>query len=147
MTDEAVILYHGGAPGFGVGESVVPHDTKRLDGCSICEAGGDGNHLPDRVFASALRLYAKYYASKWGRGWLYIVEPEGAMTRSEVDPFGTYHAASFRVIKICERGVELTMSERRHLYRLWKRDDLTRGRGTGAEAADRYMEKLLRIRR
>jgi len=142
------VLYHGGAPGFRAGDRITPHETKRCDGCPICAAGGDANHLSDRVFATRLRIYGKYYASKWGRGWLYIVEPEGPLERSVADPFETYHAAAFRVVAVSERGVELTMSERRRLYRLWKDDDLARGRGDRPEmsAADFQMRRLLKMR-
>lgn len=142
-----IMLYHGGAPGFSVGDHIMPHGGKRQQGCPICDAGGDVNHLPDRVFASTLRLYGKYYASKWGRGWLYVVEPEGALVRSETDPFETYHAPRFRVTKVCERGVELTMSERRHLYRLWRDDDLARGRGSDPAmlVGDRALRRALGI--
>lgn len=142
------VLYHGGAPGFGIGDRIMPHETKVEPDCPICAAGGDANHLPDRVFSTRLRIYGKYYASKWGRGWLYIVEPEGPLERSAADPFETYHAAAFRVVSVSERGVELTMSERRRLYRLWKDDDLARGRGQTPElsAADFQMRRLLGMR-
>lgn len=142
-----MILYHGGAPGFRPGDLIQPHETKHLDGCAICQAAADENHLPDQVFATTLRIYGKHHASKWGRGWLYIVEPEGDLVRSDADPFETYHAPAFRVVSVSERGVELTMSERRRLYRLWKADDRARGRGNfpGAWAMDRALRALLGI--
>ena len=119
----SAVLYHGGASGFRPGDVIQPHETKKLDDCPVCAAGDDANHLPDRVFATPSRLYAKHYASEWGRGWLYIVEPLGDCERSEPDSIETYHASELKVVKVSERGVELTRSERRRLYRLWEDAD------------------------
>lgn len=143
-----MILYHGGARGFKAGDVIEPHETKVRDDCPICASGADANHLPDRVFATRERPYAKHYASKWGRGSLYIVEPVGAMTRSEADPFETYHAATFRVIKVSETQIELTPSERRRLYRLWTEADRARGIPLDgpAQLADMRMHRQLGIR-
>lgn len=127
------MLYHGGAPGFSVGDLIVSHEPKLFDDCAICAAGGDANHLPDRVFGTPIRLYAKHYASKWGRGALYVVESEGDCDRSDADPIETYHATAMRVVKVSERGVLLTMSERRHLYRLWFDADRAVGLAQGPE--------------
>lgn len=123
------VLYHGGAPGFRSGDIITPHPTKHVDGCEWCASGADDNHLPDRVFATPVRLYAKHFASKYIRGWLYIVEEvEGsALEPSDNDPFESYHAEKLRVVKVCERSVELTMSERRHLHRDWAAADAEKG--------------------
>lgn len=121
-------LYHGGAPGFRAGDIITPHPTKHLEGCQWCASGADDNHAPDFVFATAERLYAKYYASKYGKGWLYIVTPESEMEPSQFDPFETYQARVFRVASVSERAVLLTMGERKRLQRLWKADDAALGR-------------------
>lgn len=139
-------LYHGGAPGFRVGETITPHESKHIDGCPICEVGADDNHLPDRVFATPVRLYAKLYASKWGMGWLYRVEHVGELQRSEVDTIETYHAASFRVVSVCDRAVLLTPSERRHLYRMWTAADRANGAGETSVLAGRQLMKALGFR-
>lgn len=122
-----MVLYHGGAPGFRPGDLIEPHPTKHLDGCEWCASGADDNHAPEFVFATAERLYAKYYASKYGKGWLYIVTPEGEMLPSQHDPFETYQARSFRVVSVSERAVLLTMGERKRLQRLWKADAVMHG--------------------
>lgn len=120
-------LYHGGVAGLRPGDVIEPHETKRFDDCPTCQAGGDASHLPDRVFATPVRLYAKHFASKWGHGWLYSVEAVGELVRSEMDSFESYHAAMFRVVGVCEREVLLTMSERRRLMRLWTEADKSAG--------------------
>ena len=144
----SVILYHGGAPGFRVGDLIEPHETKHLDGCPVCEAGADENHLPDRVFATPVRLYAKYYASKWGNGTLYLVETVGIYSRSIPDSIETYHAGALRVVKVSEVAVELTMSERRHLYRIWGEADKAAAFAQGGSytAEDLKMRVMLGIK-
>ena len=141
-------LYHGGAPGFDIGDLITPHGTKHFDGCPTCAALADENHLPDRVFATPIRIYAKHYASKWGRGSLYLVEPTGKVERSEADSLETYHAPAWCVVWVCERGVELTMSERRHLYRLWGESDRSAGFGQDgrSQLEDLRLRRLLGIR-
>ena len=123
-----MILYHGGAPGFKVGDVIEPHETKHLDGCEWCASGNDDSHLPDRVFASPVRVYAKHYASKFIRGSVYIVTPIGTVVRSDADSIETYHALSLKVIKVTETMVVLTDSERRHVFRLWEAADRAAGR-------------------
>lgn len=144
------VLYHGGAAGFDVGAYIEPHETRRLDGCPVCAAGGDANHLPDRVFATPVRIYAKYYASKWGDGTVYLVESAewSALERSEADSIETYHASALRVVRVAEQRVLLTPSERRHVYRVWKEADLAQGRGVGLadSLADLRLQRALGIR-
>jgi len=122
-----MILYHGGAPGFRAGDIIEPHETKRIDLCPVCAAGGDANHLPDRVFATPVRIYGKYYASKWVGGSLYLVEPVGDATRSDADSIETWHAPAMRVVKVSEAVVQLTSQERRRLQRMWADADRTSG--------------------
>jgi hypothetical protein len=93
-----------------------------------------------------VRLYAKQYASKVIFGWLYIVEPVGEMERSDHDTVETYHSPACRVLRVSERAVQLTMSERRHLYAMWKAADQLAG-GAGNELVDWQMERLLGVRR
>lgn len=121
------VLYHGGAPGFRVGDVIQPHDTKLRDDCAICQAHADDSHRPDRVFATPVRIYAKHYASKYGFGSVYIVEAVGELERSEADSIETYHAPALTVTKVSETYVALNMSERRRLYRLWGDADDARG--------------------
>ena len=134
-------LYHGGAPGFRPGGLITPHEAKRVDGCPWCESGADDSHRPDRVFATTMRLYGRYYASKWIRGTLYIVRPNDDMEPSAEDPFETYCAPSFTVVSVCEREIELTMGQRRRLLRLWKEADLAHGLDIGP-MADMALERM-----
>jgi hypothetical protein len=127
-------LYHGGIPGLRVGDLIEPgHDRQLHDGCPYCEARSKGEtaatpdgHLidgpsqrPDRVYATTHRLYAKHYASLWGRGDLYRVTPLGASEPSTEDSFETVCAEKFQVAAILDRAVLLTHSERRRLWREW----------------------------
>jgi len=142
------MLYHGGAPGFRIGDVIEPHETKHIDGCEICAARADENHQPDHVFATPIRIYAKYYASKYIDGSLYLVEPVGACERSEADSIETYQAPAFRVVKVSEVAVRLTMSERRHLYRIWETSDRSAGFVESADtrAADRAIKQMIGMR-
>lgn len=73
----------------------------------------------DRVYFTTNRLYAKHYASLYGRGWLYRIEPVGEVERSTEDTIETYMAPAARVVSVYERAVLLTHTERRRLYREW----------------------------
>jgi hypothetical protein len=131
-------LYHGGVPGLPIGGIIQPgHSRKPVDGCPWClarsrgEAGPRGiDPLPehaDRVYLTPHRLYAKHYASLWGYGDLYRVEPVGEPELSTEDSIETWHAPGARVVNVYERAVLLTMSERRRLYREWGAADRVRG--------------------
>jgi hypothetical protein len=125
--------YHGGRPGLRVGDVITAELGGRPihDGCPYCEDrdreahGGEKgliDHLPaqkDRVYATPVRLYAKYYASLWGRGDLYRVSPVGEPVRSDEDTFPAFHAEGWRIESVYERAVLLTWTERRRLYREW----------------------------
>ena len=130
-------LFHGGAPGLRPGDLILPgHDRSHHDGCPWCEArargeaheGMDGpSQRPDRVYATPNRLYAKHYASLYGRGDLYRVEPVGDLERSTEDTIGTWCAPALRVIAAVDRAVLLTPSERRRLFREWGDSDRAAG--------------------
>jgi hypothetical protein len=76
------------------------------------------------VYATSDRLYAKYYASLWGRGDLYRVEPAGPVERSPEDTVPTWMAPAWRVLAVVDRAVLLTWPERRRLYREWGAHDM-----------------------
>lgn len=104
------------------------HERQAHDGCPWCEArardeahqGLDGpSQHRDRVYATTDRLYAKHYASLWGRGDLYRVEAVGEAVRSTEDTIESWHAPALRVVAVLDRAVLLTMSERRRLFREW----------------------------
>lgn len=120
-------LFHGGVPGLRAGDLIEPgHDRQKHDGCAWCaaraalppERDGDALHS-DRVYVTPERLYARYYASLYGRGDLYRVEPVGELQRSTEDNVETWTAPAARVVAALDRAVLLSPSERRRLYRLW----------------------------
>lgn len=128
-------LWHGGVPGLKPGDLITPgSDRKHHDGCPWCEArkqqaaGGpapaiDPLPLTGRVYCTTNRLYAKHYASLYGRGWLYRVEPVGDLVRSLEDTIETWTAEALRVVSVYEKAVLLTNTERRRLWREWTAAD------------------------
>ena len=129
-------LWHGGVPGLRPGDLIEPGNERRHhDGCPFCEArkaqaaGGavpalDGlAEHPDRVYLTPIREYARFYASLWGRGDLYRVEPVGELLRSTEDTMEAWHAPAARVLSVPERAVLLTWTQRRQLGRMWKAAD------------------------
>jgi len=141
-------LYHGGQPGFRPGDIILPHPTHHRPDCDWCASGTDDNHLPDRVFATTDRLYGKFYASKLVRGWLYAVRAvDGSeLVESDSDPFPSYHAPSLQVTRVLERAVELTMTERRRIWRAWCAADKARGMAPNP-VADWQVREMLGISR
>lgn len=135
-------LFHGGVPDLRPGDLITPgHDRRSHEGCAWCEArakgeahqGLDGPSLrTDRVYATTHRLYAKHYASLWGRGDLYRVEPVGDVERSTEDTIDSYCAEQLQVVAVLDRAVLLTPSERRRLYREWGAADRAAAERTGA---------------
>lgn len=136
MTDE-VFYYHGGRPGLRPGDTITADLTGRplLDDCPFCAAR---NHQaatgtptlidplpahPDRVYATTNRLYAKHYASLWGRGDLYRVVPIDQPIRSDEDTIPTWHAEAWKIASVYDRAVDLTWSERRKLWKQWTEAD------------------------
>lgn len=129
-------LFHGGVPGLRVGDLIVPgHERQQHDGCPWCEARAKGEAVggmdgptqhPETVYATTSRLYARFYASLYGRGDLYRVTPEGELTRSTEDSIESWRAPAFRVAAVLDRAVLLTNSERRRLWREWGAADKAR---------------------
>lgn len=129
--------WHGGKPDLRVGDLVRPGDSRKLhDGCPFCEARAAGNAVviggetidgptahPDRVYLTTDRDYARFYASLYGRGDLYRVEPVGPVERSTEDHFETVTAESARVLAVYDRAVLLTWGQRRSLDRKWAEAD------------------------
>ena len=126
-------LFHGGVLGLRVGDLIEPgHDRKSHPGCKFCEARAQGgSHLGvdplasqvGRVYFTTHRLYAKHYASLWGRGDLYRVEAVGDVAPSLEDTIESFTAPALRVVAVLDRAVLLTMTERRRLYREWGEAD------------------------
>lgn len=121
------ILFHGGVGGLWPGNMILPDMAhgRYVDGCADCEAHRRGEHGTDPltpagwVYASTDRPYARYYASRAVKGWLYEVELMGDVERSEEDLFPSWRARSAKVIRVIEKRVTLTMDERRALFVRW----------------------------
>lgn len=139
----ALRLWHGGIADLRPGDLIVPgHDRKPVEGCTYCEAraaeatGGprpavDGLSLHrDRVYLTTDREYARHYASLWGYGDLYRVEPVGPMERSMEESIESYSVHAARVLAVYARAVLLTPNQRRALDRRWKAADAHHAVGT-----------------
>jgi hypothetical protein len=135
-------LWHGGIPGLRPGDTIRPgHDRKTHPGCPYCadrdaqQAGGTAPAIDplaarqDVIYLTPVRDYARHYASLWGRGDLYRVEPIGGIERSTEDTIETWMASAAVVVSVPERAVLLTMSQRRRLDRMWAAADETADRG------------------
>jgi hypothetical protein len=132
------IYFHGGAPGLAIGALLEPGHSRdhRHPGCPWCEArargdahlGADGpSHRPDRVYMTEDREYARYHASLYGRGDLYLVEPVGEVEPSDEDSFPTATAPAARVVAVLARSVLLSMPQRRRIAERWAmREGVTR---------------------
>ncbi|MFD6935293.1 hypothetical protein ACFWAP_03925 [Streptomyces goshikiensis] len=126
-------LFHGGVPGLKVGDLVEPSPPRHVVGCAVCAARARGEDYvvpdlgsidpptgrPDRVYFTSDREYGRFYASLAWRGDLYVVEPVGDIEPSTEDYFPTWCAPAARVLSVYTRAVQLTMPERRRLYRRW----------------------------
>ena len=126
-------LWHGGIPGLKPGELIQPGSNRPVvPGCAHCEANARGEATSispltkhqDRIYITTNRLYAKHYASLYGRGDLYRVEPVGELVRSDEDSIETYTVAAARVVSVYDRAVQLSWSERRRLFREWDKADM-----------------------
>ena len=84
----------------------------------------DGPSLMSGVYFTSSRLYAKHYASLYGRGDLYRVEPVGDVVRSVEDSLDSWAAPAARIVSVLDRAVLLTNTERRKLSKLWEAADL-----------------------
>lgn len=131
-------LWHGGAPDLRVGQLIEPGQSRRLHGgCPYCEARASGRAVvapdgspidaptgrPDYVYLTVDRDYARFYASLYGRGDLYRVEPVGDIELSTEDHFETWCAPAARILAIVDRAVLLTPGQRRALDRKWAAAD------------------------
>jgi hypothetical protein len=129
-------LYHGGVPGKQIGDLITPGHSRdnRHPGCPICEARAKNEKTidpasahPDRVYVSSSKLYARYYASLYGRGDLYLVCPEGYVARSLEDSVESFVCEYARVLAVIDRGVLLRPSERLKVFiRLAKAEGVAR---------------------
>lgn len=132
----ALRLWHGGIPGLRPGDLIRPGDARpHHDGCPYCEAraneaeGGERPALdplalhPDRVYLTTDREYARFYASLYGRGDLYRVDPIGDPIPSTEDTIPTWHSEAARVTAVYTRAVLLTWTQRRALNRRWAAAD------------------------
>ena len=125
-------LWHGGVPGLRPGDLITPgHHRLGITGCPICAGRDAGNtnqidppsRRPDKIYLTTSREYARHYASLWGRGDLYRVEPVGDLTRSTEDTIESYTAPAARVIAVYARAVLLTWTQRRAIVREWAAAD------------------------
>lgn len=129
-------LWHGGVPGLHVGDLITPgHTRKSHDGCPWCAArdaqtaGGPRPDIDplalhqDRVYVTTDREYARHYASLYGRGDLYRVEPVGDLTKSTEDTIPTWVVPAARVTAVYDRAVLLTWGQRRAMFRRWTAAD------------------------
>ena len=124
-------LFHGGVADLWKGSILRPNMAHRryLDGCPECEAQKNGTSAlfgfdPETpkhfVYGTTDREYARYYASRAGHGWLYLVELDPDSTEpSHEDPFPTWRASQARVIQVLEKRITLTMTERKELFCRW----------------------------
>ena len=125
--------WHGGVPDLRAGDLIRPGSSRRPhEGCPFCDVRASGlaividGHLmdgpsayPDRVYLTTDREYARHYASLYGRGDLYRVEPVGPVE----DHFETVTAKSARVLAVYDRAVLLTPGQRKALHRRWAEAD------------------------
>lgn len=130
--------FHGGIPDLKPGALITPHKPNVVDGCAICAAKAAGQQpvveglgvvdplteRPDRVYITSDREYARFYASKYPRGDLYVVEPVGEVEASTEDHFESWTVPAARVLTVYDRYVQLTVKQRRSLLRRWTTADL-----------------------
>jgi hypothetical protein len=131
-------LFHGGMPGLKPGGLITPHAPNVVDGCAICAAKAAGEQpvvkglgvvdplteRPDRVYVTSDREYARFYASKYPLGDLYVIEPVGELEPSGEDHFPSWTVPAARVVSVYDRAVRLTPHQRRTLLRRWQAADL-----------------------
>jgi len=125
-----VRLYHGGVGGLGPGDLIEPGRAadRYVAGCPTCAAHDAGEHhafdprTPDgRVYCTTDREYARYYASRAVKGWLYSVEPTGPLHEAEEGDLGAtwWSEHPLRVRGVIDRAVRLTDRQRRRLFMRW----------------------------
>lgn len=129
--------FHGGIPDLKPGDLITPHPPKVVDDCPICVARANGQTAvisgepvdpatgrPDRVYVTTDREYARFYASKFWQGDLYVVEPVGDLEPSTEDRFPSWTCEAARVRTVYQRCVLLTPKQRRALLKRWTAADL-----------------------
>lgn len=123
-----MILFHGGAPELWKGRTIRPDMAHRRfhDGCAICAAHKRGLSTSidpatphGFVYATSDLSYARYYASRFGNGWVYEVDLASDAEPSSEDQFPTWRASSALVRRVVAKRVTLTMDERRDLFVRW----------------------------
>ncbi|MCW2632076.1 MAG: hypothetical protein JWR88_1038 [Pseudonocardia sp.] len=143
-------LWHGGIPGLRPGDLLVGGQQRRAHpGCPTCEARARGEAGPlepatahrDRVYMTGHRIYARFYASLYGLGDLYRVEPIGQPERSDEDHLEAWHAPQARVLAVAERAVRLTDKDRRRVLREWAAADLVAAATIGAQWNERLRQR------
>lgn len=131
--DRPLRFWHGGVPGLRPGDLLTGgHHRPTIAGCAFCAAREAGGALsfagqvidppsthPDRVYVTTDREYARHYASLYGYGDLYRVDPVGQIEPSSEDLFATWTVPAARVLAVYDRAVLLTPGQRRALYRRW----------------------------
>lgn len=131
-------FFHGGIPGLRPGDLLTPHPPNVVDGCQICATKAAGQQplvpglgivdplteRPDRVYLTSDREYGRFYASKFPRGDLYVVEPVGDVEPTDEDRFDSWMCEAARVRTVYDRYVQLTVRQRRALLRRWTAADL-----------------------
>lgn len=122
------LLFHGGVGGMWPRSTIRPNmaEHRYVPGCKHCEANKRGLSTtiepvtPENwVYATSDKLYARYYASRAVKGWLYLVELADDAEPSAEDQFPSWRASNAKVIKVLEKRITLTMDERRELFRRW----------------------------
>lgn len=123
-------LFHGGVGDLWPNSIIKPNmaHARYLDGCPTCELqkSGRAGHVGldpetphDFVYGTSDREYARYYASRANKGWLYEIELSDPVQKSIEDPFPTWRSSSGRIIRVIEKRITLTMTERRELFLRW----------------------------
>lgn len=121
-------VFHGGIAGLRPGDLITAgHAAERhVAGCSICASHAEGKTTaidlltPEgRVYVTSDREYARYYASRAVKGWLYVVEPIGEVSPSDEDMFPSWWCEQARVVSVYDRAVVLTHKQRRRLFERW----------------------------
>ena len=129
--------FHGGIPGLRPGNRLEGGQQRPVHaGCQICAARARGkvatvagipidmpSGRPDRIYITTDKDYARFYASLYGRGDLYLVDPVGEIEPSPEDHFPTWTVEAAVVVEVYQAAVLLTTSQRRRLQRRWEEAD------------------------
>jgi hypothetical protein len=135
--DTPTTLWHGGVPDLKPGDMIVPAPRQPVDNCPMCQAMERGEsvmvrhqgqthfvdgprEITDGVYVTSDRFYASHYASRFGRGDLYRVEPVGQIIAQQVEAggFPVWVVPQARVVSVVQRMIVWTDKERRRFIRL-----------------------------